>query len=62
MVNDRGINWHTLNNKDHFSVISPENKNAWALMHPDIDGYNRQRNTQFQSTMDLTLNVPGYPD
>ncbi len=61
MVNDRGINWHTLNNKDHFSVISPENKNAWALMHPDIDGYNRQRNTQFQSTMDLTLNVPGVP-
>ncbi len=59
MVNDRGINYHTLANKNHFSVISPENKNAWALMHPDIDGYNRQKNAQFQSTVDLTLNVPG---
>ena len=61
MVNDRGINYHTLANENHFSVISPENKNAWALMHPDIDGYNRQKNSQFQTTVDLTLNVPGVP-
>ena len=58
MVNDRGINWHTLDNKNHYSVISPENKNAWALMHPEIDGYNRQKNTQFQSTVDLTYDIP----
>lgn len=58
MVNDRGIDWHTLANEDHFSVISPENKNAWALIHPDIDGYNRNRTTQFQSTVDLTYTIP----
>ncbi len=59
MVNDRGINWHTLANKDHYSVISPENKNAWALIHPDVDGYHKNRAAQFHSTLDLTYTVPG---
>ncbi len=54
MVNDRGINYHTIANEDHLSVINPESKNAWALMNPDMDGYNQQRNIQFQSTVDLT--------
>jgi TonB-linked SusC/RagA family outer membrane protein len=54
MVNDRGINYHTIANEDHLSVINPESKNAWALMNPDLDGYNQQRNIQFQSTIDLT--------
>ncbi len=54
MVNDRGINYHTIANDDHLSVINPESKNAFALMNPDIDGYNQQRNIQFQSTVDLT--------
>lgn len=56
MVNDRGINYHTIANPNHLSVINPESKNAWALMNPDMDGYNQQRNTQFQSTVDLTYN------
>jgi TonB-linked SusC/RagA family outer membrane protein len=54
MVNDRGINYHTIANPNHLSVINPESKNAWALMNPDMDGYNQQRNIQFQSTVDLT--------
>lgn len=54
MVNDRGINYHTMANENHLSVINPESKNAWALMNPDMDGYNQQRNIQFQSTVDLT--------
>jgi len=56
MVNDRGINYHTIANPNHLSVINPESKNAWALMNPNLDGYNQQRNTQFQSTADLTYN------
>ena len=56
MVNDRGINYHTIANPNHLSVINPESKNAWALMNPNMDGYNQQRNTQFQSTVDLTYN------
>ena len=56
MVNDRGINYHTIANPNHLSVINPESKNAWALMNPGLDGYNQQRNTQFQSTVDLTYN------
>ena len=61
MVNDRGVNYHTIANENHLSVINPESKNAYALMNPDIDGYNRNRNTQFQSTVDLTYKVPQVP-
>lgn len=61
MVNDRGINYHTIANDDHLSVIPPESKNAFALINPDIDGYNRQRNIQFQSTIDLAYSVPQVP-
>lgn len=61
MVNDRGINYHTIYNKDHLSVIPPESKNAMALIDPEIDGYNRQRNIQLQSTIDLAYSVPQVP-
>jgi TonB-linked SusC/RagA family outer membrane protein len=54
MVNDRGINYHTMANPDHLTVIQPESKNAWALMNPDLDGYNRLKELFFQSTIDLT--------
>jgi TonB-linked SusC/RagA family outer membrane protein len=61
MVNDRGINYHTIANNDHLTVIQPESKNAFALMNPDIDGYNRSKNLQFQSTIDLTYTIPQVP-
>lgn len=62
MVNDRGINYHTIANENHLSVINPESKNAFALMNPNIDGYNQQRNLQFQTTVDLTYTVPKIPE
>jgi TonB-linked SusC/RagA family outer membrane protein len=61
MVNDRGINYHTIANPNHLTVINPESKNAMALINPDIDGYNRLREAQFQSTVDLTYTIPQIP-
>ena len=61
MVNDRGVNYHTIANENHFSVINPESKNAMALIDPSIDGYNRLKNAQFQSTIDLTYTIPQVP-
>jgi TonB-linked SusC/RagA family outer membrane protein len=61
MVNDRGVNYHTLANEGHMTVIQPESKNPWALMNPDINGYNRSRHFIFQSTMDLTWTIPQVP-
>ncbi|HEX2967465.1 MAG TPA: TonB-dependent receptor [Bacteroidales bacterium] len=61
MVNDRGINYHTIANPNHLSVIPPESKNAMALIDPEKDGYNRQRNIQFQSTIDLSYSIPKVP-
>ena len=43
MVNDRGIGTHTINNPNHLSAIGPENKNPFALVDPDIDGYRKNR-------------------
>jgi TonB-linked SusC/RagA family outer membrane protein len=61
IVNDRGINWHTIANPNHLTVIAPESKNAWALVRADVDGYNTTRHTQFQTTVDLTFTVPQVP-
>ena len=57
IVNDRGINYHTLANPDHLTAIAPEDKNPWALIHPDMDGYQRSRSFQVQTTVDLTWNI-----
>lgn len=41
MVNDRGIGTHTIIIPIILSAISPESKNPFALVDPDIDGYAR---------------------
>lgn len=61
MISDRGINYHTIANPDHLSVINPENKNAYALVNSDIDGYRTSRNFQYQSTAELTYKAPFAP-
>lgn len=61
VVNDRGKNYHTIDNPNHLSAIDPENKNPFALVDPDMDGYRRRRNTQYQSTTELTYTAPFAP-
>lgn len=58
MVNDRGKNWHTIADPNHLAAIDPENKNAYALVNKDIDGYRKRKNAQYQSTVELTYKVP----
>lgn len=58
MMNDRGTGPYVLDNPDHLTAIAPENKNIVALMDPDIDGYRRYRNLQYQTIAELTYKVP----
>ncbi|MDR0845519.1 MAG: TonB-dependent receptor [Tannerella sp.] len=58
VVNDRGIGWHTMANEKHYSAIAPENKNAAALVDPDVDGYRRNDNLNASSQIDLTYKAP----
>jgi TonB-linked SusC/RagA family outer membrane protein len=58
MINDRGKDYHTIANENHLTAIEPELKNAYALADPDIDGYRRYKNFQYQSTVELTYKVP----
>ncbi len=58
MVNDRGQNYHTIANPGHMTALPPENTNPVAMMNPDIDGYRRNSNMQYQSNLDLTYTVP----
>lgn len=58
MVNDRGKGYHTMANEKHLSAIDPENKNPYALVDPDVDGYRRNRNFSYQSNVELTYKVP----
>ncbi len=57
-VNDRGKDWHTLDNENHLTAIDPENKNAHALVDPKLDGYNRRKEYRYQSNVTLTYKAP----
>lgn len=58
VANDRGIGYHTIANENHLSAIGPENKNPYALVDPNIDGYRQRRNFQYQSNVELTYKAP----
>ncbi len=58
MVNDRGQNYHTIDNENHMTALPPENTNPYAMMQPDIDGYRRKNVFNYQTTLDLTYTVP----
>lgn len=58
MVNDRGIGTHTINNPNHLSAIGPENKNPFALVDPDIDGYRKNRGLTYSADVELNWQVP----
>ncbi|MDR2860018.1 MAG: TonB-dependent receptor [Mediterranea sp.] len=58
VVNDRGIGWHTIANENHYSAIAPENKNAAALIDPNVEGYRRSDNLNGQSQIELTYKAP----
>ena len=58
MVNDRGIGTHTIDNPNHLSAIGPENKNPFALVDPDIDGYRKNRGLTYSADVELNWQVP----
>ncbi|MDR1259326.1 MAG: TonB-dependent receptor [Tannerellaceae bacterium] len=58
MINDRGKNWHTIDNENHLTSIEPERKNAYALADPDIDGYRRYKNFNYSANLEMTYKVP----
>ncbi len=59
LVNERGKDWHTIANENHFTDLAPESKNVAALIDPDVDGYNKTQNRRYQTTIDLVYTVPG---
>ncbi len=58
MVNDRGIGTHTIANPNHLSAIGPENKNPFALVDPEIDGYRKNRGLTYTADVELNWQVP----
>lgn len=58
MVTDRGVNYHTLADPTHLTTPNQENTNAFAMMNPDIDGYRRQIDRQYTTTIDLNYKAP----
>ncbi|MDR1783078.1 MAG: TonB-dependent receptor [Dysgonamonadaceae bacterium] len=57
-VNDRGVGPYTIANPKHLSVIAPENKNAAALVDPDMDGYRRRESLNGTSQIELIWKAP----
>lgn len=58
MVNDRGIGTHTIANPNHLSAIGPENKNPFALVDPEVDGYRKNRGLTYTADVELNWQVP----
>ncbi len=58
ITSERGKDWHTMANENHFSVMAPENKNPIAFIDPDIDGYRRWETLNGQAQIELTYNTP----
>lgn len=58
LVNERGKGWHTIANENHYTDLAPESKNVAALIDPDIDGYNDNKNRRYQTTLDLIYTFP----
>lgn len=58
MTSDRGYGPFTVNNPAHITRVPPENNNAYALMTEEISGYDKWNNLQYQTTVELTYNLP----
>lgn len=53
IINDRGINYHTIANKDHLTQSNP-----YAMASEEIDGYQRHEIFQYQSNAELVYDLP----
>ncbi len=58
MTVDRGVGPFTINNPNHLTAPPPEQNNPIALTTEKYSGYDKWSNIQFQSTIELTYNVP----
>lgn len=58
LVSDRGTGPYTLANPNHFSVVPSENINVFAKISKDADGYQRNKNTQYQLSGELNYDLP----
>jgi TonB-linked SusC/RagA family outer membrane protein len=58
VTSERGKNWHTMANENHYTVMAPENKNPIAFIDPDIDGYRRWETLNGQSQVELVYSAP----
>lgn len=58
MVNDRGQNYHTIANENNMTALPPENTNPYAMMDPELDGYRRSNDFQYQSNIELIYDMP----
>jgi hypothetical protein len=58
IVSDRGYGPHPINNPDHLTNVPPMNSNVWAELDPETAGYNRTLGLQYQTTLDVTYNLP----
>ncbi len=58
MVNDRGVGPYTIGSDSHLSQIEPESKNPAALVTKEGNGYRQNRNTSYQTNMELKWDLP----
>jgi TonB-linked SusC/RagA family outer membrane protein len=58
VTSERGKNWHTMDNEEHYTLIAPEGKNLMAFIDPDVDGYRRWETLNGQAQVELTYTVP----
>lgn len=58
MVNDRGVGPYTIGSDTHLSQIEPESKNPAALVTKEGNGYRQNRNTSYQTNMELKWDLP----
>ena len=58
IVSDRGYGPHPINNPNHLTNVPPENTNVWADLDPEMAGYMNTLALQYQTTLDVTYNLP----
>jgi TonB-linked SusC/RagA family outer membrane protein len=58
ITNDRGIGPFTLDGKNNYTRVPSENTNVFAELSMDASGYNRTYMFQYQSSVDLSYDLP----
>ena len=58
IVSDRGYGPNPINNPDHLTNVPPMNSNVWAELDRETAGYNETLGLQYQTTLDVTYNLP----